>query len=97
MRFEYAPSLEKSLRRIPVADQHRTAEAIEQIVGYFETRQAPQGLGLKKLFHHGQLGGVFEARVSRARRLLFTVRHDAVTFLRVGDHEDVQRFIRSFQ
>ena len=97
MRFEYATRYARSLRHVPPHDLRRAAETIEQIVQYCETRQAPEGLGLKKLFAHEGIGAVFEARVGLARRLLFTVKQDVVTFLMVGDHEDVRRFIRSFQ
>ena len=97
MRLEYATRFEKSLRRLPIQDRIRTAEAVEQIIRYFETQQAPEGLGLKKLFSRAQLGAVFEARVSRALRLLFSVYDAVVTFLMVGDHDEVRRFIRTFQ
>ena len=97
MVFEYATRFEKSLHRVPAHDRVRAAEAVEQIVGYFETQSAPEGLGLKKLFRHEEFGAVFEARVSRALRLLFTVRQDVVTFVMVGDHDEVRRFIRTFQ
>ena len=97
MRFEYATRFERSLRRVPAHERRRTAETIEQIVRYFETQQAPEGLGLKKLFSHAGLGAVFEARVSLALRLLFSVYDDVVTFLMVGDHDEVRRFIKSFR
>ena len=95
MRFEYATRFAKSLQRLPAHDQHRTAGTIEQIVTYCQTRQAPQGLGLKKLFSSENIGAVFEARVSLAARLLFTVQQDVVTFLMVGDHDEVRQFIKS--
>jgi hypothetical protein len=97
MQFEYATRFEKSLRRRSPQDRIRTAEAIEQIIGYFETHQAPEGLGLKKLFSREGLGAVFEARATIALRILFVVQQEVVTFLMVGDHEEVRRFIRSFQ
>ena len=97
MRFEYAARFPRSVRRIPFHDQRRAAEAIEQIIGYYETRQAPEGLGLKKLFSKEGLGAVFEARVSLSSRLLFTAKQEVVTFLMVGDHDEVRRFIRSFR
>ena len=97
MRFEYARRFANSLQRLPMHDRHRVTEAIEQIVTYCETRQAPQGLGLKKLFSREALGAAFEARVSVAARLLFTVKHDVVTFLIVSDHDEVRRFIKSTQ
>ena len=97
MRFEYATRFGKSLHRRSPQDRLRTAEAIEQIIGYFETRHPPAGLGLRKLFSREGLGAVFEARATIALRVLFVVQHDAVTFLMVGDHDEVRRFIRTFQ
>ncbi len=97
MRFEYATRLETSLRRLPPHDRVRAADAIEHIVQYCETRQAPVGLGLTKLFSSQALGAVFEARISRALRLLFTVKQDRVTFVMIGNHDNVRRFIRTFQ
>ena len=97
MRLEYATRFEKSLRRVSAHDRMRTADTIEQIVRYFETHQAPEGLGLKKLFSHAGLGAVFEGRVSLALRLLFSVYDEVVTFLMVGNHDEVRRFIRSFR
>ena len=97
MIFEYATRFEKSLRRVPQHDRIRTVGAIEQVIGYFETQQAPTGLSLKKLFSREGLGAVFEARISRALRLVFTLQQNVVTFVMVGDHDEVRRFIRTFQ
>ena len=97
MRFEYATQFEKSLRRLPPHERVRTADTIEQIVQYCEARQAPVGLGLTKLFSAQALGAVFEARITRALRLLFTVKQYTVTFVMVGNHDEVRRFIRTFR
>ena len=97
MHFEYATRFGRSLRRLPSAERGRVADTIEQIVQYCETRQAPVGLGLTKLFSAEALGAVFEARISRALRLLFTVKQDTVTFVMVDNHDEVRRFIRTFQ
>ena len=97
MRLEYATRFDKSLRRLPPHDRQRAADTLEQIVRYCETRQATSGLGLTKLFSSEELGAVFEVRISRALRLLFTVKQDAVTFVTVGNHDEVRRFIRTFQ
>ena len=97
MRFEYATRFARTLRRIPKHDQLRVAEAVGQLIVYCETHQAPEGLGLKKLFSRSELGVVFEARATLALRVLFSVYDDVVAFLMVGDHDEVRRFIRSFQ
>lgn len=50
-----------------------------------------QGLGLRKLHR----SGVWEARVGLGLRLVLAVERDVCTLLRVGTHEDVQRYLRS--
>ena len=64
---------------------------------FHTTRQAPEGLGLKKLFSAESMGAVCEARVTLSRRVLFSVQQDVLTFLMVGDHDEVRQLIRTFQ
>ena len=49
------------------------------------------GLGIRKLHR----SGIWEARVGLGLRLVFTVERDLCTLVRVGTHEDVQRYLRS--
>ena len=97
MTYKYKAAFEKRLNRLPAADQERIAETVEQLVRFFDSRQAPEGLGVKKLFGSHELGTVFEARASLAIRLVFGVRSSVVTFLCVGNHGEVKQFIRSFR
>jgi mRNA-degrading endonuclease YafQ of YafQ-DinJ toxin-antitoxin module len=50
-----------------------------------------QGLGIRKLHR----SGIWEARIGLGLRLVFTVERDLCTFVRVGTHKDVQRYLRS--
>jgi hypothetical protein len=97
MIVKYKARFEKAFRRLASSDQQRTLEAVEQVERFFATRQAPEGLGLKKLFVVESLGAVCEARVTLAIRVLFSVQPDLLTFLMVGDHDEVRRFIKSFR
>lgn len=97
MTYKYKARFHKALRKLPQHEQRRVADTIDQIVSLFETRRASEGLGLKKLFSHHELGAVFEARTSLSLRLLFSVQHDQTVFHMVGDHDEVRRFIRTFQ
>jgi mRNA-degrading endonuclease YafQ of YafQ-DinJ toxin-antitoxin module len=49
-----------------------------------------RGLGVRKL----HASGVWEARVGLGLRLLFAVQPDLLTFVRVGTHDEVRRFLR---
>ena len=97
MTYKYKARFHKALRKLPPHEQLRVAEAIDQVVSFFETRQAPEGLGLKKLFSHHELGAVFETRTSLSLRMLFSVQRDQTIFHMVGNHDEVRRFIRTFQ
>lgn len=97
MTVKYKARFVKAFRRLPAHDQQRTIETVEQLERFFATRQAPEGLGLTKLFSTEPLGVVCEARATRVLRVLFAVRQEVLTCLMVGDHEEVRQFIRSFR
>ena len=97
MTYTVKARFEKAFKRLNAPERERVTEAVEQLQKFFETRQAPEGLGVKKLFSREGLGAVFEARASIAVRVLFSVDRDTVTYLMVGNHDDVRLFIRSFQ
>jgi len=97
MTLKYKARFEKAFRKLSARNQRWVTEAIEQVDQFFTTRQAPEGLGLKKLFSAESLGVICEARATLALRVLFSVQQEIITFLMIGDHDEVQRFIRSFQ
>ena len=97
MTFQYKARFTKAFQRLPLHEQTRVGEAVEQVCTFFESRQAPEGLGLKKLFSRERLGAVCEARAGLSLRILFSIQENLVTFLIVGSHDEVRRFIRSFR
>jgi len=48
------------------------------------------GLGIRKLHR----SGIWEARVGLGLRLVFGLQPDLLALVRVGNHEDVRRFLR---
>jgi mRNA-degrading endonuclease YafQ of YafQ-DinJ toxin-antitoxin module len=50
-----------------------------------------QGLGIRELHR----SGIWEARVGLGLRLVVTAERDLCTLVRVGTHEEVQRYLRS--
>jgi hypothetical protein len=97
MTYRTKARFEKTFQQRPFQERAQIVETVDRIRRFLETRQLPTGLGLKKLFSRGGLGAVFEARVTLALRILFAVQKDTVTFMLVGDHDEVRRFIRTFQ
>lgn len=52
---------------------------------------AHAGLGLRKI----HASGIFEVRIGLGLRLVFDLQHDTARLIRVGTHDEVQRFLRS--
>jgi len=64
MILKYKARFKQAFRNLPASQQGRVRETVEQIDRLFTTREAPEGLGLKKLFSEASLGAVCEARVT---------------------------------
>jgi mRNA-degrading endonuclease RelE of RelBE toxin-antitoxin system len=49
------------------------------------------GVGVRKL----HASGIWEARCGLGLRLVFTMASDLITFVRIGSHDDVKRYLKS--
>jgi mRNA-degrading endonuclease YafQ of YafQ-DinJ toxin-antitoxin module len=71
----------------------RTAAVFEVILSLPRAMGEPHlhsGLGIRKLHRTG----IWEARVGLGLRLVFTMEPELLTLVRVGTHEDIQRYLR---
>ncbi len=89
MRFEYLNSYDRSFKKLRSNTQKRIAKAISQFIDFILTGQKPEGLGLKKLHKD-----YWEIRVGLSIRILFELKSNLVTFILVGDHNQIKRFLR---
>ncbi len=96
MQFFYKKRYLKQFSRFSRQEQLLIHEVDRQIRAYYETRQAPFGLGVKLLFTKGP-SKVFEARATQATRIVWVEEGDAVYFGLVGSHDDVTRYLRSLR
>lgn len=96
MIFWYKRDFEKICRRYPLGTQHLVAQSVIEVKGWYQTRQAPVGLRIKKLYE-GLAGKVFEGRINRDLRLLWVEKEDTVWFSLVGSHDAIRRYIRTFR
>lgn len=94
MEFLYKRRFLEAFDRLPRTDQSRVMEAERRIRAFYETRMSPHGLGVKKLFSgHAR---VFEARAGLRLRLLWVQSPGIVSFVFLGTHDEVRRYLRSF-
>lgn len=90
MRHLELPSFVKSLQKLSPEDKNKAKKAIRQLTDAFQAQTIPPGLGLKKISP-----SLWELRVDLRLRVIFVLEEDLVKWSFVGNHDDVQRLIRS--
>lgn len=70
-------------------------QADNQIRNFYLTHKAPYGLRIKRLFDKGE-ERTYEARVTDKLRILFVESPTLIAFAFLGNHEQVRRYIKSF-
>lgn len=91
MRYLLSGGFERILSRRHPADRMEIQRNIDALVRAFDARNLPVGFGIKKMG-----GSVWEFRINLATRILFEWDDQTVTFLFVGNHNEVQRFLRHY-
>ncbi|MDP2211202.1 MAG: hypothetical protein Q8J63_05640 [Candidatus Aquicultor sp.] len=89
MNYEYKPSFERMFKKLEPGAKIRVVDAIFSLIDFFETGQRTVGLGLKQL-----RGDFWEIRVDLKIRVLFVFESDTVSFIIVGTHDDISKFLR---
>ena len=79
----------RAYQRLRESDQRLVDSALTRLREYFQTGQAPAGLGIK---HVG--ARTFELRVNLALRVVYVVEGDLVVLALLGNHDEVRRFLR---
>ncbi len=87
--FRYAPSFDRDYQRLPRDRQQRVRHAVDLAIDLFAAGQMPAGLGLKRL-----RGPVWELRAGLGDRVVFTLAGSIVTFVLVGAHDEIRRYLR---
>jgi mRNA-degrading endonuclease YafQ of YafQ-DinJ toxin-antitoxin module len=91
MRIALDERFQRDVRNLDVAGRAMVFDVILALPAAMGDVHRHQGLGIRKLHR----SGIWEARIGLGLRLVFTVERDLCTFIRVGTHEDVQRYLRS--
>ncbi|MBI4432199.1 MAG: hypothetical protein HY592_01795 [Candidatus Omnitrophica bacterium] len=92
MKFVYRPAYLKAFDAADTALQKQIIQTDKEIKNYLETGQARYGLRIKKI---GRLS--FEGRVSDKIRIVWVKEKGLISFAMVGDHRQVQNYLRNFQ
>ena len=91
LRFGFSRSFEKSLRKLDPPQKVGIQRQVDSFMLAMDVRQIPTGFGVKKLG-----GDLWEFRTDLALRVLFSWRKSSVAFLFVGNHNEMQLFLRHY-
>ena len=89
MIYDYTPSFDRSFKRLPPTHQERVRHEVKALVDFFATGQRTAGLGLKQLRKPW-----WEIRVGLDVRVLFAFEGDVISFVLVGNHDDIRRYLK---
>ncbi len=90
MRIALSRRIQRQLERAPDDLREQLAEAVSRLPEAMGNPHLHTGLGLRKIHR----GGVFEFRLGRDCRVVFTQPEKGlIMFHLLGQHDDVQRFL----
>ena len=90
IRVRFLRSFDESLNALDPRQRKKTRSSVERLLDYFDGGPKPLGLGLRKL-----QGDFWEVRAGLDRRILFMLEGDLATFVIAGNHDEINRRLRS--
>jgi hypothetical protein len=91
MRIALAERFQRDVRGLEDAGRAAVFDGMLGLPAVIGDVHRHPGLGIRELHR----SGIWEARIGLGLRLVFTVERDLCTLIRVGTHEDIQRYLRS--
>jgi len=86
------------LRKWPKPDRKRVGDAIRKAQENFGKPHLHSGSGIRDLSSGRKRLHVYECRVSKPVRLVFTLERPALLYFHmIGTHDDVLKFLKSFR
>jgi len=90
MRIALSQRFQRDVRDLDPQQRAAVFEALLALPGVLGDPHTHAGLGIRKLHR----SGIWEARVGLGLRLVFGLEPSLLTLVRVGNHEEIRRFLR---
>ncbi len=84
-----APRFLRLAKKLNAGERRKVQEAIDAAVEAWGNPHSHAGAGIRRL-----RGNAFECRCGLHLRLIFFAEAGVLNFLMLGDHDDVQKFLR---
>ncbi len=89
--------LRAELRSWPKAERKQVGALIRRVQEAFGDPHLHSGIGIRDLSPKGSRLRVYECRLGRALRLIFTLERPSLLYFHmIGTHDDVRRYLKSF-
>ncbi len=90
MIIRYLKSYDRSFRKLDRPQQEKVILAVDGLLQFIESRQKPEGLGLKKVYKN-----YWEIRIDIKNRIIFQLEAGTMNIAFVGSHDAVKTFLKS--
>ena len=87
--IEFIERFAEDVRGLPAVRRPEIEEGVRRLSQTFGQPHLHSGLGIRRLKHN-----FFECRVGRDLRMIFRLEGSVLSMVRIGNHEDVRRFIK---
>lgn len=91
MKIKLTERLQRDVRKLQSDEQAQLFSVILKIPQLLKEPRQHAGLGLRKIHR----SGIYEARIGLGLRLVFGFASDTAVLHRVGNHDDIRRYIKS--
>jgi len=88
--YFFKPSFKRLFKKLQALKRDQVLEAIEALKIVLESKKSIEGLGLKLLSNN-----IWEIRSSLKDRIIFTFDDEIITFVLVGNHDEVKRYLKN--
>jgi hypothetical protein len=92
LQFSFASSFDRSLKGLRPREKVGIQRQVDSFMLAMDVRKIPTGFGIKKMG-----GKLWEFRTDLAIRVLFGWEKSTIIFLFVGNHNEVQQFLRHYR
>ncbi len=90
MRIVLTEHFQRDVRHLTSTERDRVFEAVLAIPRAVGDVHTHAGLGMRKVHK----SGIWEVRIGLNLRIIFALADGFLTFVRLGTHDDVKRFLR---
>lgn len=85
-----------ALRAMTKEERRRIGEVIQEVRTGFGRPHLHAGTGIRDLSPRGSKENIYECRVGRSLRLIFTVERSTILYFHMlGTHDEVRRFLKA--